>query len=85
MSDAEDELRTELTAALEDVDYPVSNAMSLVPALPKGPMTKFHAGERTFSAMQLASKLSGYSDFPYDDVESLVDDIVAGLKAEGDL
>jgi len=85
MSDAEAELRQELTAAFEDVDYPVSGVMGLVPALPSGPMTKFNAGEETFSAMELASKLSGYADFPYEDVDCLVDDIVTGLKAEGDL
>jgi hypothetical protein len=33
--------------------------------------------------MELASKLGGYQDFPYDDVESLVDDVIEGLKAEG--
>jgi len=85
MSDAEAELREELTAAFEDADYPITSLTSLVPELPRGPMTKFSAGDRTFSAMELAKLLSDHQDFPYDDVESLVDDIVAGLEAEGEL
>jgi len=85
MSDAEAELREELTAAFEDADYPITSLTSLVPELPRGPMTKFSAGDRTFSAMELAKLLSDHQDFPYEDVESLVDDVVAGLKAEGEL
>ncbi|GAA0308537.1 MTH865 family protein [Halarchaeum salinum] len=84
-TDAEAELREELTDALADADYPVTSMTSLVPELPKGPMTTFHAGERSFSAMELAKLLSGHEEFPYDDVESLVDDVLAGLKAEGEL
>ncbi len=57
--------------------------MDLVPTLPDGPRTTFTAGDRTLSAIELASKLGGYQDFPYDDVESLVDDVIEGLKAEG--
>ncbi|MFB6077385.1 MAG: MTH865 family protein [Halarchaeum sp.] len=85
MSDAEAELREELTAAFEDADYPITSLTSLVPELPRGPMTKFSAGDRTFSAMELAKLLSDHQDFPYEDVETLVDDVVAGLKAEGEL
>ncbi|GAD53223.1 hypothetical protein MBEHAL_1983 [Halarchaeum acidiphilum MH1-52-1] len=84
-TDAESQLREELTAALEDADYPVTSMTSLVPELPRGPMTKFHAGDRTFSAMELAKLLSGHEEFPYDGVEGLVDDVIAGLKAEGEL
>lgn len=85
MADTESELREQLTDAFADADYPVQNQMGLVPALPDGPATSFEAGDQTFSAMELATKLSGHADFPYDNVDSLVDDIIAGLKAEGDL
>ncbi|GAB3030628.1 MTH865 family protein [Natronobiforma cellulositropha] len=84
-SDTEAALRASLTAAFENADYPVSNQMALVPALPNGPTTTFEAGETSFTAMELASKLSGYQEFPYDDVGSLVDDVIEGLKAEGEL
>ncbi|MFP9192217.1 MTH865 family protein [Natronosalvus vescus] len=81
----EAELREQLTEAFEGADYPVSNQMGLVPALPDGPMTKFESGDVSFTAMELGTTLSGHQEFPYDDVDSLVDDVIEGLKAEGEL
>lgn len=80
-----EELRQEFVAAFEDADYPVTGQMDLVPALPKGPRTKFGSGDLEFSVMELASKLGSHADFPYGDVESLVDDIMAALREEGEL
>lgn len=81
----ESELREEFIAAFEDAEYPVSGQMDLVPALPKGPRTKFEAGDLSFSVMELASKLGSHANFPYEDVESLVDDIMDALRAEGEI
>lgn len=83
MSSVESELREQFTEAFAGAEYPITGQMDLVPALPDGPGTTFTAGERTLSAMELASELSGHQEFPYEDVESLVDDAIAGLKAEG--
>jgi len=83
MADAESEIRDQLTEAFEGADYPVDNQMDLVPALPNGPGTKFEADGVSFTAMELAAKLGSHQDFPYDDVESLVEDVIAGLKDEG--
>lgn len=83
MADVEEELREQFIEAFEGADYPVENQMDLVPALPDGPGTKFEAGEVSLSAMELASKLSGHQEFPYETVEELVDDAMEGLKAEG--
>lgn len=80
MSEMETEVREQLTAAFEDADYPVENRMDLLPALPDGPGTKFDIGDRTMSAMELGSKLSDAQEFPYGDVETLVDDIITGLQ-----
>ena len=82
MSSVEAELREQFTEAFAGADYPITGQMDLVPALPNGPGTTFTAGERTLTAMELASELSGHQEFPYEDVESLVDDAIAGLKAE---
>ncbi|RJX51954.1 MTH865 family protein [Halonotius pteroides] len=82
MSSVEAELREQFTEAFTGADYPITGQMDLVPALPNGPRTTFTAGERTLTAMELASDLSGHQEFPYEDVESLVDDAIAGLKAE---
>lgn len=85
MADTEAEIREQLTEAFSGADYPVSNQMELVPALPNGPGTRFEADDVSFTAMELATKLSGHSEFPYDDVDSLVDDVIEGLKAQGEL
>lgn len=84
MTDTED-LRAEFIDAFEDADYPVTGQMDLVPALPNGPRTTFEAGDLEFSVMELASKLGTHTNYPYDDVESLVDDIMAALREEGEL
>lgn len=83
MGDVEAELREQLTEAFEGADYPVNNPMELVPALPNGPATRFEADDVSFTAMELATKLSDIQDFPYDDVESLVDDVIVGLREKG--
>ncbi|MBP1987020.1 MTH865 family protein [Halolamina salifodinae] len=77
------ELRAQLTEAFDGADFPVDSQMDLVPALPEGPSTRFEAGDVSFTAMELAAKLGGQQEFPYSDVESLADDVMAGLEAEG--
>ncbi|WP_435127534.1 MTH865 family protein [Halobaculum sp. D14] len=81
--DVEAELRSQLMDAFGGADFPVSNQMDLVPALPNGPGTKFEAGDTSFTAMEMAAKLGSHQEFPYEDAESLVDDVIEGLKAEG--
>jgi hypothetical protein len=85
MDDVEADLREQLTEAFADADYPVEDQMGLVPALPDGPSTRFEAGggEVRFTAMEMAAKLSGHQNFPYQNVDALVDDVIEGLKAEG--
>lgn len=85
MSDTEAELREELTEAFSNADYPVKNQMGLVPALPNGPSTSFEAGGKSWTAMELATKLSSRAEFPYDNVDDLVDDVIEGLKDEDEL
>jgi len=83
MSDVRAELRAQFLDAFGGADFPVDNQMDLVPALPNGPGTKFEAGDVSFTAMELAAKLGSEQEFPYDDVESLADDILDGLEAKG--
>jgi len=80
--DVEADLRSQLHEGFEGADYPVQNQMALVPALPNGPGTTFEAGDVRFSAMEMGMKLSAHQEFPYDDVDTLVDDVIEGLKAE---
>jgi hypothetical protein len=83
MTDVEAELRAQFEDAFGAADFPVENQMDLVPALPNGPGTTFEAGDVSFSAMELATKLSGHQEFPYHSVDELVDDVMAALKSEG--
>ena len=83
MTDVKAELREQFLDAFGDADYPVQNQMDLVPALPNGPGTKFEAGDVSLTAMERAAKLGSEQEFPYDNVESLVDDILEGLEAKG--
>jgi len=77
------ELREQLTTAFQGADFPVDSQMDLVPALPDGPGTRFEAGDVSFTAMELAAKLGGEQEFPYSDVEELVDDVMEGLENQG--
>jgi hypothetical protein len=84
MSDElEAELREQFRSAFEGADFPVTDQMDLVPALPNGPGTRFEAGDFSVSAMELAANLDGHQSFPYESVDELVDDVMAALKAEG--
>jgi len=81
--DVSAELREQFRTAFQDADFPVSDQMDLVPALPNGPGTRFEAGDVSFSAMELAANLDGHQEFPYESVDELVDDVMAALEAEG--
>lgn len=74
-----EDLREQFTEAFEGADFPISSPMDLVPALPAGPGTKFESGDFTMTAMEMNTKLPD-ADFPYDDVESFVDDVMRQLE-----
>ncbi|AFZ71389.1 MTH865 family protein [Natronobacterium gregoryi] len=80
----ESEIRDQMIDAFEEADYPISSPMDLVPALPNGPGTTFEDGDFSITAMELNTKTSG-GDFPYDDVETFVDDVLEDLKEQGEL
>lgn len=76
------DLREQFVEAFEGADYPISSPMDLVPALPAGPSTNFESGDFSMTAMELNTKLPD-AEFPYDDVDSFVDDVMEGLAEEG--
>lgn len=78
-----DDLRQQFVEAFEGADYPINSPMDLLPALPQGPGTKFESGDFTMTAMELSTKASSHQEFPYETVDELVDDVMAGLEAEG--
>ena len=82
MVDKED-LRQQFVEAFEGADFPVNSPMDLVPALPNGPGTTFESGDFSMTAMELNTKGGGNQEFPYENVDDLVDDIMEGLEDEG--
>jgi hypothetical protein len=85
MSDAADELRAELLAAVEGADYPVGGKLDLLPVLPDGPATTFSAGDETYTVMELATEIGDEADFPYETPEALVADIIDAMERAGKL
>ncbi len=75
-----DDLRAQFVEAFEGADYPINSPMDLVPALPDGPSTSFESGDFSMTAMELNTKLDG--DFPYEDVDSFVDELMEQLEAQ---
>lgn len=82
-----DDVRAELEAqfmeTFGDADFPVNSPMDLLPALPNGPATEFQAGDESFTAMELQQRGGDRADFPYEDPEELVEDILDGMEDEG--
>lgn len=77
----EDDLRSQMLEAFESADYPISNPMALLPALPDGPSTRFESGDFSMSVIELNQELD--ADFPYDSAEAMVDHILEELRASG--
>lgn len=79
---AREELQTSLKDVFEKANYPLKSVMDLMPALPQGPMTKLEGGGKSFTAMDLSTKLGG-GNFPYDNADDLINDILDGLENSG--
>jgi hypothetical protein len=78
------DLREQFTEAFEGADYPINSPMDLVPALPDGPSTKFESGDFSMTAMELNTKLGG-GEFPYDNVDAFVDDVMEQLEEQDEI
>lgn len=82
MSDKK-ELRKVFEDKLSEVDFPVSSKMTLAMQLSSGPSTTFEIDNLSISAMELATIASSELEFPYNDVDELVDDSIGALENEG--
>jgi hypothetical protein len=82
---AREELEKQLKEVFGKANYPIKSVMDLLPVLPQGPMTKFTAGDKSWTAMELSQKLGSAAKFPYNDVDSFVKDILDGLQQAGEL
>jgi hypothetical protein len=79
-SNPEDEIRQQLVTVFGQAEYPVVDPMELIPVLPDGAATTFEAPGVSLGAMEIGMGYSEYQDYPYDDVEALVTDLMAGLR-----
>lgn len=81
------DLRGQFTEAFEGASNPINNPMDLLPALPNGPATRFESGDFSMSVMEMQSldvddvDVDTDPDFPYESVDALVDDLMAGVEA----
>jgi len=83
MTTTEAEIRRQLTEVFGAASYPVTDPFELIPVLPDGAATTFKAGDVTLGAMEIGMEYADYQEYPYESVEALVDDLMAGLHAEG--
>jgi len=83
MTPTEAEIRRQLTEVFGAASYPVTDPFELIPVLPDGAATTFEAGDVTLGAMEIGMEYADYQEYPYESVEALVDDLMAGLHAEG--
>jgi len=81
---AREELSTSMKEVFGKANYPIKSVMDLMPVLPQGPMTSFSGGGKSFTAMELSTKLGG-GNFPYDNVDDFVSDILNGLEEKGEI
>lgn len=82
MVDLEDEFRRQFREVFGKADFPLSSPFKLIPLL-EGPFHYFEAGGVEIPAIDLGMVYGDYQDWPYEDVDSLVDDLISGLKEEG--
>lgn len=78
-------LRDQFETAFARATYPVKDPFELIPVLPDGPATEFTTGDVTIPAIDLGMIYGEYQTYPYHSVDALVEDLIAGLKAEGTL
>lgn len=75
-----DEIRAQITGALEGAEFPIKNPEELLAAMPAGAATKCKAGDVELTAGD-AGKVLKASDFPFKSAKEVAEVIVkrAGL------
>ena len=82
---AEQAFREQFKTTFRRAEFPVTDPFELIPVLPDGPATEFEAGGVTVPAIELGLTYGTYQTYPYQTVDELVDDLIVGLKQEGQL
>jgi hypothetical protein len=79
----EEDLRGQFLEAFEGTDYPIEKRRELYPALPDGVNTTFESNGNSFGVVKLYQRTGGRGDFPYDDPETLTEDLIDWMRKEG--
>ena len=74
------EIHRQLLEVFGQAKYPITDPVELIPVLPDGAATTFQADGVTLGAMELGIEYAEYQDYPYEDVNSLVADLMTGLR-----
>lgn len=78
----EAEIRRQLREVFGEAAYPVTEPFELIPVLPDGAATTFKADGIELSAIDIGMGYAEYQDYPYQDVENLVADLMTGLNED---
>jgi len=78
----EAEIRQQLHEVFGKAEYPVTEPFELIPVLPDGAATTFEAGNIELSAIDIGMGYAEYQNYPYQNVEDLVADLMTGLNAD---
>lgn len=80
VTDPADEMRQQLRDVFGRAEYPLTDPFELIPVLPNGAATTFEAGDVSIGAMDLGMGYAEYQEYPYEDVDGLVDDLLRGMR-----
>jgi len=79
---AETAIRRQLLTVFEAAEYPVAEPFELIPILPDGAATTFETHDIELSAVDIGMGYAEYQEYPYQNAENLVDDLMTGLKED---
>jgi hypothetical protein len=74
-------LRRQLSVALGQATYPVESPLDLTPVLPDGPETRFEGSDASVTALELLVEADA-CEFPYDERDVLVEDLLEAIEAQ---
>ncbi|MCU4741339.1 MTH865 family protein [Natronoglomus mannanivorans] len=83
MTDERRPLREQLSAALEDLTYPVRNETDLTPNFPSWSNTRFESADVSLTPRELLLLVP--KDYPYESADELLEAVEGVLREEGDI
>lgn len=79
------QVRQQFEETFQGADFPVNSQDELDSQLPEGEDTTFEIGDETIRATEINQKTGSQGNYPYENSQQLVDDLMEGLENEGHL